>query len=356
MNRRQFLSTLAASAGWCSIAPGTQTAPNTKRTAAHLPRWRGFNLLEKFIAQGSRPFVESDFAWMAEWGFDFARLPLSYHCWSSPQDWRRFREPVLKEIDAAVDHGRRHHIHINLCFHRAPGYCVNPPPEPFNLWKDAEALEACAYHWGQFAARYQGIPNSRLSFNLLNEPSRVSEPAYVRVVRALVEAIRAKDPGRLILADGREYGRVPVPALADLKIAQSTRGYDPFQLTHYRAGWVSGSERWPVPTWQLQAAQGPRWDKERLRRERLKPWQPLEKQGVGIHVGEWGAYQATPHPVVLAWMRDSLALWKEAGWGWALWNFRGGFGVLDSGRRDVAYEHFHGHQLDRQMLDLLRTG
>ena len=36
-----------------------------------------------------------------------------------------------------------------------------------------------------------------------------------------------------------------------------------------------------------------------------------------------------------------------------MWNFRGSFGVLDSGRADVAYEDFHGHKLDRKMLDVL---
>jgi endoglucanase len=55
-------------------------------------------------------------------------------------------------------------------------------------------------------------------------------------------------------------------------------------------------------------------------------------------------------------MKDCLDLWREAGWGWALWNFRGSFGVLDSGRRDVTYEEFRGHRLDRKMLELLRAG
>ncbi len=36
------------------------------------------------------------------------------------------------------------------------------------------------------------------------------------------------------------------------------------------------------------------------------------------------------------------------------WNFRSSFGILDSQRADVQYEDFHGHQLDRQMLDLLQ--
>jgi endoglucanase len=75
-----------------------------------------------------------------------------------------------------------------------------------------------------------------------------------------------------------------------------------------------------------------------------------------VMVGEWGCHNRTPHPVVLAWMRDCLTNWKRANLGWALWNFRGSFGLLDSERKDVSYEDFHGHKLDRAMLDVLREG
>jgi len=44
------------------------------------------------------------------------------------------------------------------------------------------------------------------------------------------------------------------------------------------------------------------------------------------------------------------------GWGWALWGFRGSFGFIDSQRADAQYENWKGHQLDRAMLELLRTG
>jgi endoglucanase len=40
--------------------------------------------------------------------------------------------------------------------------------------------------------------------------------------------------------------------------------------------------------------------------------------------------------------------------GWALWNFCGSFGILDSERADVLYEDFHGHKLDRKLLALLQ--
>ena len=361
MKRRDFLKTAAGALTLTAAAPTHPlfAAELKPASAAKLPRWRGFNLLEKFIKrkEGNPPFKESDFELMAEWGFDFARLPLSYLCWADgePSNWLKLREEELKHIDDAVELGRKHGVHINLNFHRAPGYCVNPPKEPLDLWQDAEALAACAHHWAAFAKRFKGVPNDRLSFDLLNEPPDIPEAAYVRVVTRLVQAIRAEDPRRLIIADGRKWGREPVHGLVDLKIAQSTRGYDPMRISHYKANWVKGSDQWPEPAWPLTENEKSAWDKERLRRERIQPWKKLEAKGIGVHVGEWGAFNRTPHPVVLAWMRDQLELWKEAGWGWAMWNFRGAFGPLDSGRADVQYEEFRGRKLDREMLKLLRS-
>jgi len=99
------------------------------------------------------------------------------------------------------------------------------------------------------------------------------------------------------------------------------------------------------------------FDKATLWAEYVKPWQDFATTaGVGVHVGEWGAHSYTPHAVVLAWMRDCLDNWKQAGMGWALWNLRGSFGLLDSERADVSYEAYQGRQLDRKMLDVLRQG
>jgi len=44
----------------------------------------------------------------------------------------------------------------------------------------------------------------------------------------VVKAIRDVDPDRLIIADGMWWGRDPSEDLADLNIAQSTRGYETF--------------------------------------------------------------------------------------------------------------------------------
>lgn len=322
-----------------------------------LPRWRGFNLTEKFTLGNNRPFSEENFDILAEWGFDFVRLPMDYRCWTpDPENQpEAYDEKNLREIDQAVAYGAQRGIHVNLNLHRAPGYCVNPPPEPLDLWTDPLAQERAAAQWRLFAQRYRGIPSTQLSFDMVNEPARIPAAQYEAVMRLFVETIRAEDPQRLIVVDGLSWGNDPVPGLADLKIGQSTRGYAPMQISHYQASWVQGSDTWSTPTWPL-LHNGETWDKERLRRERILPWKALQEKGVGVHVGEWGAHNRTPHAVALAWMRDCLELWKEANWGWALWNLEGSFGVFNSGRADIRYEDFRGRKLDRAMLELLRTG
>ena len=94
-------------------------------------------------------------------------------------------------------------------------------------------------------------------------------------------------------------------------------------------------------------------DRAWLWNKNIEPWKRAEAKGIGVMVGEWGCYNKTPHDVVLCWAEDCLANWKRAGWGWAMWNFRGSFGILDSERKDVEYEDWEGHKLDRKLLDLL---
>ena len=331
-----------------------------------LPRWRGFNLLEKFSADSSSKsaklgsvnpsFQETDFQWIADWGFDFVRLPMSYHCWSSPERWREVDETVLAHVDGAVGLGQRYGIHVCLNLHRAPGYCVNPPPEPRSLWRDADALEACCHHWRTLAKRYSGVPSEQLSFDLLNEPPAPSEvmtrAEHERVIRALSGVIREVDAARLIIADGLSWGNEPVPELADLGIAQSCRAYQPMGISHYKAPWVGG-ENFPAPQWPGGEHYGKVWDRSSLAAHYGK-WAQLMAQGVGVHCGEGGCFRETPHAVFLSWFRDVLEILGGYGIGYALWNFRGAFGVLDSGRKDVAYKDWHGHSLDADLLELLQ--
>ncbi len=363
VTRRELLGGLPVLA-----AIGQQGSPPRPEGVA--PRlWRGFNLQEKFTdtpaewaaldpewGHRNEPFLESDFEWMADWRFNFVRLPMSYRCWTDPADPFHLLEKPLREIDQAVEWGRQYGLHVCLNFHRAPGFSINSGllAEPWNLWKDRRAQEIFVSQWTSFARRYRGVPSARLSFNLINEPNGCSPAQYAAVFQQAATAIREVDPQRLLMADGM-YGETmqPVPELASLPNAvHCTRGYAPFKLSHYLAPWAGHLTE--TPTWPTRVGDIDEWDKDRLDEFCILPWQGFERRGARVFVGEWGCFNKTPHPVALAWMRDLLSLWKSAGWGWALWCLRGSFGIVDSHRADVVYEDWRGHKLDRTMLELLR--
>jgi endoglucanase len=356
-NRREFLKMAAVGAAAAAL-PGYAQEPKSNNKLGHspaqtvLPRWRGFNLLEMFTMHSRGDWVEDDFRWMRDFGFDFIRLPTCYRLWIEDGDIYNIHEPMLEKLDRAIELGGKYGLHVSLNFHRGPGYSVNREfTEPFSLWKDKEALDAFCFHWQLMAKRYRGVPKDKLSFDLINEPPSVgkqmSRADHEHVVRTAVAAIRQISPDRIIVADGISWGNEPMPELADLGISQSTRAYQPMFISHYKASWVN-SKNFPEPVWP-----GHGWDRKRLEQHYAK-WADLARMGVGVHCGEGGAYNKTPHKVVLAWLRDVLEVLTGYGIGLALWNFRGSFGILDSGRADVQYEDFHGHKLDRKLLGLLQ--
>jgi len=355
--RRIFLKTIAAGIAASALPErlkGQQKERGTGKAVARntLPRWRGFNLLGMFTMRSKGDFPEDDFRWIRDFGFDFVRLPLCYRLWIADNDDYNINEAMMEKLDMAVERGNNYGLHVCLNLHRGPGYSVNREfTEPFNLWKDEEALDAFCFHWQMLAKRYKAISKDKLSFNLINEPpsagDQMSRADHEKVVRAAVAAIREISLDRIIIVDGLSWAREPVPELADLGIAQSCRAYEPMFISHYKASWVN-TGNYPEPAWP-----GHGWDRNRLQ-EKYQKWAELIEKGAGVHCGEGGAYNKTPHKMVLAWLRDVLEILTGYGIGFALWNFRGSFGILDSGREDVKYEAFHGHKLDRKLLELLQ--
>jgi len=128
------------------------------------------------------------------------------------------------------------------------------------------------------------------------------------------------------------------------------------QVSHYKASWTSGIDTFPK--WPLERkGEKVRYDDPSLDwiyLHNFKKWDDLAAKGVFVMMGEFGVYNKTPHDISLKMLEANLALLKERGWGWALWNLRGTFGPLDSGRADVEYEDLNGCKVDRKMLDLLR--
>ncbi len=345
-----------------------------------IPRWRGFNILDYFGANENpnnllNKSTEDDFRWMADWGFNFVRLPMAYPRYIkfdrtanvNPQDVYNIDEKIADQIESLITMAQKHGLHVSLNLHRAPGYCINAGfHEPYNLWKDEDARKAFYYHWGYWAKRFKNVSSDKISFDLLNEPalrddmndqysksSAVPGILYRELAMGAATAIRSANPNHLIIADGNNVGNSVIPEIEDLKIAQSCRGYFPHYISHYQAPWVFKDPALaPAPVWP-GVIDGKTFGRAQLE-EYYKPWIELSKRGVGVHCGECGCWSKTPHHVFLAWFGDVVDILTHNDIGYGLWNFRGDFGILDSGRSDVDYKDWYGHKLDNKLLDLLK--
>ncbi len=468
---------------------------------AFCSRQKGFNLLGKFdVSWSNSGFTQKEFATIKDLGFNFVRLPLDYRTFTQAGNWDKFTETEMLKIDKAVEWGALYNIHVCINFHRAPGYCVNsttlPVNQQLNLWTDSIAQKAFVNHWEFFANRYKNIPAERLSFNLVNEPSNVTEAVFVSVMKKAIKAIHSITPNRVIFVDGLDYGRKILLSLKGMpNIAQAMHSYDPFQLTHYKASWVSGSSDWPVPQWPMlnisnylygpwksdfkstltlqgsfpagteiivnvgqvstestlrirtgntvvyskKFVCGPdlgtdftkivqtQWGYQNISNKDFSvtltgqasaisfenasgDWMTInsitikhngniktytlsdntwgkkqetytidangnlkdtqgndllpfrdyklffdaaKENGIPVMVQEFGVHNLTPHPVAVAFLSDLSSFFREQNIGWALWNFTGSFGIMNSDRKDCTYETYQGYKLDREMLDAL---
>jgi len=325
-----------------------------------MPRY-GFNFQWIFAWRGGREPAAADeraLDLMARWGLDFVRIPTDYRFWTADFDYLHPDERAWTHLDGYLDACQSRGLHMCLNLHRAPGYCINRiDEEKHRLWTDAEARDGFVHQWERLARRYLGVSNDEISFDLVNEPAGTDDDreGHEAVIRRTVAAIRAIDPQREIVIDGWRAGNDALTELADLDVIHSTRGYQPMVLSHYRAPWVHLPESACPPVWPGAMWDGRTWGRDELRRH-YQPWRDLQARGRGVHVGEFGCYNKTPNDVALAWYADLLGVFRESGWGYALWNFDGPFGIVNHGRDGAVYEIIEGLNVDRELLELYLAG
>lgn len=324
----------------------------------------GFNFLWMFSCHPNKPLPEepslNELDFIAQEGFNFVRIPVDYRFWTRDFNYQQPDETILRYIDRYIDAVNERGLHCCLNLHRAPGYCINSPQaEIHNLWRDPEAQIGFIFLWKMFTERYKNINSEKLSFDLINEPCDrspshpCSRADHEAVIRRTIAAIREIDPSREIVIDGFDGGGSALPELTDAGVIHSGRGYEPFQVTHYKAEWIGHHSEWIMPEYPGEVSPGNIKNIDTLRRY-YEPWIKLEKQGVKVHIGEFGCYNKLANDLALRWFKDILTVFRENNWGYSLWNFKGSFGVADHGRPGTVYENYRGTNIDRALLDLLK--
>lgn len=447
------------------------------------------------------------FKFMAEQGFNFARIPMEVQELYTDSNYTLWNDAALKEIDRIIALGQKYNIHILLDLHTLPGIRPGGVEPSDALFDEAQRLSIWKDIFAVISHRYQDIPRDDLSYNLINEPYQIETEAYMSNILEVRAVIRAVDTSKRLFIDPNHWTGDALYALQNIEdpnIVASPHFYEPFFVTHYLAEWVEDAHQFPVPEypsldfngflygdyhpelhkplvlkgdfsagtkvtlrihqvsavadlsvsteieklgeqiflvnddatfwkevryneeWQVYqniydkdftttltkeateihlglssgdwinlsslTIENPSW-KEPLRIEArsmewgipksdiiitpngtidftknhnvinkdflyeasFKQWQLFSEQTkIPVVACEFGVYNKTSHEVTLRLLEDQLSLFKENHFGYALWNFSGDFGIFDSGRTDVEYELYNGHQLDEKMLALLK--
>lgn len=332
--------------------------------------WYGFNMLWFFSAGGKEVHLdpnnvavdENELDFIAKMGCNFVRIPTDYRYFVHDFKYDEYDEMYLKLLDNAIKAVVSRGLHCSLNVHRGPGYCINGNEfERDNLWTDKIAQDAFVNLWTMFAKRYRAYTADKLSFDLLNEPPSVGEYGLTRenhkaIMTRVAAAIRAVSPERTIVCDGLGGGHQAAPELKDLDVVMSGRGYMPFKLTHYKAEWCEkdGSNEWDYPQWPDGTFDGAKWNRQALL-DFYKPWKEMAESGCRVHIGECGCYNKVRNETALAWYKDFFSVLNELGFGFALWNFRGPFGIAEHGREGTNWQEMNGIRFDKDLYELFKS-
>lgn len=350
-------------------------------------------------------YTKKDVSRLADWGFNFVRLPVDYMLFESDHNSGDYGEEGLSYVDEAISWCSEYDIHVNLDMHELPGYGISKVAEDETyepkIWSDERLLERSEDIWRMLAERYKEEKN--LSFNLINEPVGSMEE-YKKFIDRIIPTIREVDEDRTIYLDGLDLAKKPIPNLEYDNIVQSFHMYEPMWVTHYGAEWTIGPylyeagchiygepakypgvppkmerylDRIPEedglsiaePDNQMGAViksskeffskyEGVKADKEWLESV-IEPWLEFrERTGTPIHCGEFGVYcKRIDRESRLNWYRDLLEIFEEYEIGWANWNLRGSFGIIKNGRKEFMTEELeNGDKLDSDLLEVLRKG
>ena len=219
--------------------------------------WKGVGLsTNKDIRNVYRDFQEADIQFLADNGFNFARIFFDFETLrfpNYPEDSRMVNEKELKELDQLIAWGVQYGVHIQISMSHymdedGNGKLDDAMPatrEEWQLFQD---------YWEMLARRYAGISSRYLSFDLCNEiqPKNDGEIAAAKdAYESLAAAIWQCDPKRVLLHSFQGNPNAKwVEAMASIGLAIGCHPYYPQYIT--TTGYEYAQQNpYATPTWPL---------------------------------------------------------------------------------------------------------
>ena len=293
-------------------------------------------------------FTEKDVKYLADLGFDHLRIPVDeVQLWT--EDGQKDPEgfSLLKN---ALDWCKKYNLDAEVDLHILRSHYFNDKVKP--LFTQPEAQERFFQCWRDLSNELRNYPVEDVAYELMNEPVADDPEDWNKLVKKAVAVIREAEPTRIIVIGSNRwqsattFDQLYVPE-NDKNIILSFHMYEPFLLTHHTASWTGikdykGPVNYPgvivkeddlkdVPDSVRNAVLRNRtnYNIDSIRHHFMKPIAAGKKYHLPLYCGEWGCLNTVPDEARLQWFRDMKKVLEENNIGWATWDYKGGFGIIN---------------------------
>jgi len=327
-----------------------------------LPK-RGVNL-SHWLSQSDRRGDErrawttrDDFRRIRAFGFDHVRLPLD-----EVQLWNEAGEKETEAwdlLEGALDWAEAEDLGVVCDLHILRSHYFDQEDTPA-LYTDPAALGHFLRLWRELAPVLAARSPDRVALEILNEAVARDPRDWNRVSREAFRAIREAAPRHDIVLGSnwycmcKSYDTLEIPD--DPKKILTFHFYNPMAVTHHKAVWTplgrwDGPVSYPGLPWRdgvpesvpeplrtrMVAANIP-WTAEQMEQELSIPLTRARETGSRLYCGEFGVHAAAPAALRRAWLGDAVRTFESHGIGWAMWDWKGVFGVVDQEGRSTGIE------------------
>jgi endoglucanase len=289
-----------------------------------------------------------DIALIKQMGFDHVRFTVEPAPLISANDPGVLRPEYLRYFDAALDMMLAQRLAVIVDIH---------PSDEFKLrLKDDRQVENFTKFWRALAEHLSTRDPEMVFLETINEPMVEDPYRWYGIQAKLIAAIRAGAPKHTIIASGHRWSGLAemlvLEPYSDANVIYNFHYYDPFPFTHQGANWAGPNLQFyskvPYPSSPESVARmldtvtdesarlnlahygQDRWNAERIDRDISMAAAWGTKHHVLVTCNEFGAYRRFSNPEDRArWLTDMRAALERHGIGWTMWDYAGGFSVVN---------------------------
>lgn len=324
---------------------------------AHLQR--GINL-SRWFAGASDPsaytkehfetaITAQDIALIRAMGFDYVRLSVDPRPMFREKQSEQIDSDYLTQVDAALKMLLDQNLAVDIDIYADSDF-------KDRLATDDESVEEFADFWRALARHWAELDPDRVFFEILNEPGGKDRYRWYGVEAKLATAIREGAPRQTIIATGANWSDdddlVFLEPLRDPDVIYAFHFYEPHVFTHQGATW--STNYWhslkgvpypsnpdnaqtvmaqvvdPVHRLALERYGMDHWNATRIDGEIAQVAAWAGHWDVPVICDEFGVYRKNANPADrAAWISDVRTSLEKHGIGWAMWDYDGGFDVVN---------------------------